>query len=108
MSIHDPINCPRCGSLMAGVFSDNEIIRYSCQNPECGLIKDVARAHAPLIKNGDRLSDTPTCDLVNELSKREGVQEVRVNPYDDLEQEMIAAKKRIPKEGPARILVVID
>jgi hypothetical protein len=49
-----------------------------------------------------------TKDLVDELSAREGVQEVRVNPYDDLEAEMIAAKKRIPKEGPARILVVID
>jgi hypothetical protein len=54
------------------------------------------------------LSDISTKDLVNELSKRVGVQEVRVNPYDDLEQEMIAAKKRIPKEGPGRILVVID
>ena len=54
------------------------------------------------------LTTATTQELVDELAKRNGVQEVRVNPYDDLEQEMIAAKKRIPKEGPARIILVID
>ena len=54
------------------------------------------------------LSEFPTRDLVNELIKREGVKEVRVNPYDSLVVEMEAARSELPKTAPARILVVVD
>jgi hypothetical protein len=57
------------------------------------------------------LSEVLTCDLVNELAKREGVEEIVIAPDEDF----VAANcgrdhENILQErgGPARILVVID
>lgn len=40
-----------------------------------------------------------TCELVEELSKRKGVEKIVVNPYQ---------KKEIKVEGPVVILKIID
>lgn len=45
------------------------------------------------------LSPIATCDLVAELSKREGVEAHTAEPYQDV---------MIPVNGPAVVLVVID
>ena len=45
------------------------------------------------------MSKIPTCELVKELEKREGVERVIVDPYD---------KKTINVEGAAVVLIVID
>ena len=45
------------------------------------------------------LSDINTCDLVEELQRREGVDTTIVEPYVDTE---------VKASGPAIVLVVID
>ena len=45
------------------------------------------------------LSTIPTCLLVEELVKREGVKNLVAEPYKDL---------NIPVNGPAQVLVVYD
>lgn len=45
------------------------------------------------------LSCFPTCDLVNELQKREGVETTIAEPYQDAE---------VKVNGPAIVLVVTD
>lgn len=45
------------------------------------------------------LKDYQTCELVDELKRREGVQHRTVGPYDDDHIDVI---------GPAVVLVVID
>lgn len=45
------------------------------------------------------LSDIPTCELVEELRRREGVESVDLSPY---------AEATVPAEGPAVVLVVTD
>lgn len=43
------------------------------------------------------LSEVPTCELVEELKRREGVESVSLSPY---------AEATVPAEGPAVVLVV--
>jgi hypothetical protein len=45
------------------------------------------------------LSDVKTCDLVAELSHREGVEKHTAEPYQDM---------TVSVNGPAVVLVVID
>ena len=45
------------------------------------------------------LQDVYTCDLVAELSTREGVEKTIADPYEDL---------TVAVNGPAVVLVVID
>lgn len=45
------------------------------------------------------LSSIPTCDLVQELSGREGVERTIAEPYQDVQ---------VKVNGPAIVLVVID
>ena len=45
------------------------------------------------------LTDIPTCELVKELSKREGVEKTIAEPYQDVQVKI---------NGPAIVLVVID
>lgn len=55
------------------------------------------------------MEEIKTCELVNELSKREGVQEIIVEPYENIE--IITETKRQAlgiAQGPARILVIWD
>lgn len=40
-----------------------------------------------------------TCELCNELSKREGVEEIKIDPYE---------KQTVEVEGPMVILKIID
>lgn len=47
----------------------------------------------------DAMEHINTCDLVDELSRREGVEDHIVEPYEGY---------TITVEGPARVLVVID
>ena len=52
------------------------------------------------------LTAVPTCDLVFELRKREGVDEIVVEPYEPYY--IRTAQKKVRDEGHAIILVVID
>ena len=52
------------------------------------------------------LSEVPTCELVEELSKREGVDSVAVEPYEAYG--IIVGEKTKTEKGPAVILTVID
>lgn len=45
------------------------------------------------------LADIPTCALVEELRRREGVESVVLSPY---------AEAMVPAEGPAVVLIVTD
>ena len=45
------------------------------------------------------LSEVPTCELVEELKRREGVESVELSPY---------AEATVAAEGPAVVLVVTD
>lgn len=45
------------------------------------------------------LSSVPTCDLVQELEAREGIEKIWVNPYEDF---------KVKVNGPAVVLVVTD
>lgn len=45
------------------------------------------------------MSQIYTCELVKELEKREGVERVIIDPYEE---------KTIKVEGPAIVLIVID
>ena len=59
----------------------------------------------------NRLIDIPTCDLVNELAKREGVREFVCGTPNDMYHLDVcdgADVEHIVDIGPARILVVID
>ena len=47
----------------------------------------------------EQLSEFKTCDLVDELRKREGVEEHTAEPYQDM---------TVSVNGPAVVLVVID
>ena len=47
----------------------------------------------------DKLKEYKTCELVEELKKREGVEARQAEPYKDLE---------IKVNGPAIVLVIID
>jgi hypothetical protein len=53
-----------------------------------------------------KLNNIPTCELVDELEKREGVEKVWVAPYEPYAVRS-GAYKRID-DGPACILIVID
>ena len=50
-----------------------------------------------------------TCELIEELSKREGIQELNVDPYNNLEV-LINHKKQVLEnvQGPMKILIVWD
>lgn len=53
----------------------------------------------------------PTCVLVNELTKREGVKEIIAETPDSVYIVTVWDEQKIPAEvdtGPARILIVID
>ena len=57
----------------------------------------------------DVLSDVSTRDLVEELSKREGVKEIVAEPYQEFDLNLGGNRvEEIPDSGPARILVVWD
>ena len=45
------------------------------------------------------LREAKTCDLVNELEKRLGVERIQADPYE---------VKNIKVEGPAQILIITD
>lgn len=47
----------------------------------------------------EKLKDFKTCELIEELKKREGVEAHRAEPYEDYE---------IKINGPAVVLVIID
>lgn len=61
-----------------------------------------------------QLSNIPTCDLISELTKREGVEEksvTMVGRYNIMTSNEDCGRRRteqVDGEGPARILVVID
>jgi len=62
-----------------------------------------------------KLRAIPTCDLVDELEKREGVAHYCVEPHEswyelniDNEEKEGTKPTRVSDSGPARILVVID
>lgn len=52
------------------------------------------------------LSAVPTCELVEELKKREGVDSVTVEPYELYS--ITVGNKKAEEKGPAVLLVVID
>lgn len=55
------------------------------------------------------LKDILTCDLCDELAKRQGVQEIVGEPYQSLKIEL--SKKALQldvNEGPFRVFVVYD
>ena len=52
------------------------------------------------------LSTVPTCELVEELRKREGVDSVNVEPYEPYS--ITIGDKAESEQGPAVVLVVID
>lgn len=52
------------------------------------------------------LSTVPTCELVEELRKREGVDSVNVEPYEPYS--ITVGNKKATEQGPAVLLVVID
>lgn len=52
------------------------------------------------------LSTVPTCELVEELRKREGVDSVNVEPYEPYS--ITVGNKKATEQGPAIILTVID
>ena len=52
------------------------------------------------------LKDIPTCYLVDELSKREGVAEHIIKPHQRMA--IVVGDRRFVDEGRARILVVTD
>lgn len=52
------------------------------------------------------LSTVPTCELVGELRKREGVDSVNVEPYEPYS--ITVGNKKTTEQGPAVLLVVID
>lgn len=52
------------------------------------------------------LSTVPTCELVEELRKREGVDSVNVEPYEPYS--ITVGEKTETEKGPAIILTVID
>ena len=52
------------------------------------------------------LSTVPTCVLVEELRKREGVDSVNVEPYEPYS--ITVGNKKATEQGPAIILTVID
>ena len=52
------------------------------------------------------LSTVPTCELVEELRKREGVDSVNVEPYEPYG--ITVGEKTETEKGPAIILTVID
>ena len=62
--------------------------------------RDAARRKAP------NLSDIPTRDLVFELRKREGVEEIIAEPYEPYR--VCTKRKQVRDEGPAILLVVTD
>lgn len=52
------------------------------------------------------LSAVPTCELVEELRKREGVDSVNVEPYEPYS--ITIGDKTESEQGPAVLLVIID
>ena len=52
------------------------------------------------------LSTVPTCELVEEIRKREGVASVNVEPYEPYS--ITVGEKTETEKGPAIILTVID
>ena len=52
------------------------------------------------------LSTVPTCELVEELRKRKGVDSVNVEPYEPYS--ITVGNKKATEQGPAVLLVVID
>ncbi|SDN14134.1 BC1881 family protein [Acetanaerobacterium elongatum] len=52
------------------------------------------------------LSTIKTCDLVTELSKREGVQKIVAEPYEAYTATV--GENQISDSGPALIMVVTD
>ena len=52
------------------------------------------------------LSTVPTCELVEELRKREGVFTKDVEPYEPYS--ITVGNKKASEQGPAIILTVID
>jgi hypothetical protein len=74
---------------------------------------DISAGDIMAIQNKVRSSPVPTCDLVDELSKREGVTEYSCPTPDDgwclyASPKGSAGTHPFTGEGPARILVVID
>lgn len=55
------------------------------------------------------MEDIKTVELVEELTKREGVQHIWVNPYNEVELVINHKKQDLHiSKGPARILVIYD
>ena len=48
---------------------------------------------------GKNLKEIKTCDLVDELAKREGVEKITAEPYQ---------KRTVSAEGPAIIFIITD
>jgi len=52
------------------------------------------------------LSEIATCELVKELRKREGVDSITVDPYEEFK--IIVGDKEIADTGPVIILTICD
>ena len=55
---------------------------------------------------GFELSTVPTCKLVDELKKREGVWATSVEPYEDYS--IIVGEEKIKDSGPVVLLKIWD
>ena len=58
--------------------------------------------------NSVNLKDIPTCQLVEELASREGVEEYCVAPYEPFSILVGGQSKASDTMGPARLLYVYD
>lgn len=103
-------------------------ITFNCRREDCfgnssGSLKGTTILEAPTnkiaIQTASELYETcsdwdikpieKTCDLVRELSEREGVRHIEVEPYMPVEIKVNGKEVHGGvKEGPCRILVVYD
>ena len=87
-----------CVAMEGGGFEEEHLYDYVDELEVIGNIYD----NPELLGGGSMLSDFTTRELVEELAKREGVEEIVLDPY-----EVISVGNRAVG-GPARILIVTD
>ena len=58
--------------------------------------------------NNPCLKEIPTCQLVEELASREGVEEYTVDPHEPFAIQISGENQAPHSSGPARILYVYD
>ena len=100
------MNNKRIKHMYVDVIDGDLAVKAVTANGNCTTINlEDGTIETKRAKN-EMLDELPTCELVEEISRRKGVYEIRVSPYEFFQ--IRSRGNNVNDEGPARILIVLD